>query len=295
MRRGKLAGLVVVFVIFFIIGCENNPDDITLDEAAIHDYILNDHDFAGFFSFDEYYGEEDTLTKLRTIMGSHTWYRDTLNINRYISINIVDDSAFVSFWGSVNGLFHILERDTSTSPDTVIDHQKNLDDNSSNYAIFKRYPEISAYRGWVLESLTGVNVYGLDHQKGDCVVVWIDSLRINCESYEDTVFTTPIIFFKREELLTFQSEETVTLTLYSNYDIYSYLHAQTLRYYWVRWSFEEIEAGVWQGDWVTTRFPGIHVIAFDILSKPTFDEADAPYESNIWLFPYRVIYPYPGE
>ena len=32
-----------------------------------------------------------------------------------------------------------------------------------------------------------------------------------------------------------------------------------------------------------------------ILSKPTFDEADAPYESNIWLFPYRVIYPYPGE
>jgi hypothetical protein len=286
MRKSKLLCLSVVFVLILVIGCENN-NDITLDELAIQDYISNDRDFAGYFAFDEYYGEEDTVTRLRTITNPYTWYREPQDINRNISINIVNDSAFVSFWGYVGGVFHILEKDTSASPDTVIDHQKNLDDHSSNYAIFKRAFGATAYRGWTLESLTGVDVIGLDHQKGDCVVVWIDSIRINCESYEDTLFTTPHVFFQRGEFLTFRSMEAVTLTLYSNYDIYAYLHAHTLGY-WRRWSFEEIEAGVWQSDWVTTRFPGIKVIAFDILRKPTIDEEGSPYESNIWLLPYEI-------
>ena len=134
-------------------------------------------------------------------------------------------------------------------------------------------------------------MYGLNYQKGDCVVVWIDSVRINCESYEDTVFTTPLIFFGKDELLTFLSEETVTLTLYSNYDVYAYLHAYTLGQ-WRRWQFTETKTpGVFVGHWVAAGFPGIQGIAFDILRKPTIDEEDAPYESNIWLFPYRIFVP----
>jgi len=286
-------GLVVVFVAFLGFGCKNNPtgNDITLDEEAdeeaIQDYIANDLDFAEYFAFDEYYGEEDTVTRLRTITGPSIWYREPQDINRDISINIVDDSAFVSFWGSVDGVFHILERDTSASPDTVIDHQKNLNDNSSNFAIFKHCIGDFSYRGWRLESLTGVDVIGLDRQKGDCVVVWIDSLRINCESYEDTLFTTPLVFFQRGELFTFGRQEVVTLTLYSGYNIYSYLHANTLGD-WRGCRLEEIETGVWQGDWVTPLTPGIRAIALDALRKPTIDEEDSPYESNIWLFPYRI-------
>jgi hypothetical protein len=293
MRDKELLFLLVVFFLIFVVGCENNPtgSDISLDEEAIQDYISEDLDFAGYFAFDEYYGEEDTLPpeiRLRTITGPHTWYREPQDINRNISINIVNDSAFVSFWSNVDGVFHVLETDTSVSPDTLIDRQKNLNDNSSNFAIFKRYDGVSAYRGWRLESLTGVNVYGLDIQKGDCVVVAIDSVRINCESYEDTLFTTPFVFFGREELLTFGGQEEVTLTLYSNYDIYSYLHAHSLGH-WRRWKFaEEIEPGVWQGYWMTPLIPGIKGIAFDILRKATIDEEDSPYESNIWLFPYRI-------
>ena len=96
MRKFKLLCLLVVFVLVLVIGCENT-DDITLDELAIEDYILNDLDFSGYFAFDEYYGEEDTVTRLRTITGPHTWYREPQDINRNISINIVNDSAFVSF------------------------------------------------------------------------------------------------------------------------------------------------------------------------------------------------------
>jgi hypothetical protein len=290
MRRSKLLCLLIVFVLILVFGCENNPTgtDISLDEEAIQDYISSDSEFAGYFDFEECYGVGDTVTRLRTITGPSIWYREPQDIYRNISINIVSDSAFVSFWGSVNGVFHILEVDTSASPDTLIDHQKNLDDNSSHYAIFKRTFGATAYRGWRLESLTGVNVYGLDRQKGDCVVVWIDSVRISCKSYEDTLFTTPYVFFGRGELLTFERQEAVTLTLYSGYDIYSYLHANTLGD-WRRWRFEEeIEPGVWQGYWVTPLTPGIRVIAFDALRKPTIDEENSPYESNIWLFPYRI-------
>lgn len=284
MRDRELLFLLVVFFLIFVVGCENNltGSDMSLDKEAIKDYILNNPDFAEYFTFDEYYGKGDTVTRLRTITGPKIWYREPQDINRDISINIVNDSAFVSFWGSVKGLFHVLERDTS------IDHQKNLDDNSSNYAIFKHYDGLSTYRGWRLESLTGVDVIGLDHQKGDCVVVWIDSIRINCESYSDTLFVTPQVFFEKEELLTFEGQEEVTLTLYSNYDIYSYLHAHSLGS-WRRWSFtEEIEPGVWQGEWITPLISGVRAVAFDALSKTTIDEEDSPYESNIWIFPYKI-------
>ncbi len=296
MRRRKLAGLVVVLVMLLVFGCENNPtgNDISRDEEAIQDYISNNLDFAGYFAFDEYYGKGDTVPleiPLRTITGPHIWYREPQDTNRGILVNVVNDSAFVSFWSRVDGLFHILEKDTSASPDTLIDHQKDLIDASHKYAIFKRYPGVSAYRGWILERLTGVGIEGAEVWPSDCVYVSIDSLRINCESYEDTLFTTPFVFFQREELLTFGSQEVVTLTLYSHrpdiYNIYSYLHAHSLGY-WRRWRLEEIQTGVWQGYWVTPLIPGIRVVAFDILEKETIDEEQWRYLSNIWLFPYRI-------
>jgi hypothetical protein len=295
MKKRKLLEVAVVIVFLLVLGCDNPTGaDISLDEEAIQDYISNDLDFAGYFAFDEYYGEEDTVPpeiQLRTITGPHTWYREPQDIDREISINIVNDSAFVSFWCGVDGVFHVLEIDTSASPDTLIDHQKRLEDRSSNYAIFKRYPGVSAYRGWRLESLTGVDVDGAALQPSDCVYIRIDSIRINCESYEDTLFTTPFIFFQREELLTFRGQETVTLTLYSDdynyYNLYSYLHANSLGD-WRRWRLEEIESGVWQGYWVTPLISSIRVIAFDILEKETIDEEERDYLSHIWIFPYRI-------
>ena len=300
MKRRNSVGLVVVFFIFLVFGCKNSPTgniflpDEELDKLAILNYISNDLDFKGYFAFDEYYGEEDTLPleiPLRTINNPRTWYREPQDINRDVSINIVNDSAFISFWCGVNGVFHLLEIDTSASPDTLIDYQKDLVDWSSNYAIFKRYPGVSANRGWILESLTGGVVVGADILPSDCVWVYIDSVRIDCESYEDTLFTTPWVFFGKEELLTFGTEEVVTFTLYSHGTdayVYPYLHAHTLGI-WGRWRFaEKIEPEVWKGYWVTPLTPGIRVIAFDVLMKSSIDEEEFEYHSNIWLFPYRI-------
>lgn len=297
MRIFKLFCLLFVFVLMLVIGCEKNPtgNDISLDEEAIQNYLSNDLDFVGYFAFDKYYGEEDSVPseiRLGTITGSHTWYREPQNINRNISINIINDSAFISFWSSVQGVFHILERDESASLDTVIDHQKDLEDNSSNYAVFKRYPGVSAYRGWRLESLTGIWVEGRAIAADDCVYVYIDSLRINCESYTDTLLTDPLVFFQREDILTFGRQEAVTLTIYSSlstyYNIYCYLHAHNSLEHWRRWKLEEIEGGVWESYWVTPLTPGVRAVAFDILEKETIDEEDWRYLSDIWLFPYKI-------
>ncbi|MBN1693912.1 hypothetical protein JW879_00745 [candidate division WOR-3 bacterium] len=300
MRRRKLVGLIVIFVIFVVFGCETNPtgSDISTDEEAdkkaIQDFISNDADFAGYFAFDEYYGLGDTMPleiPLRTITNPHTWYREPQDVNRDMSINIVNDSAFVSFWNRVDGVFHVLEKDISASSGALIDHQKKLIDVSHNYAIFKRYAGVSAYGGYRLESLTGIGVSGAEVQPSDCVWVRIDSLRINCESYEDTLFTSPLVFFHREELLTFNGQEVVTLTIYSSsspyYHIYAYLHANSLGHL-RRWRLEEIETGVWQGYWVTPLISGIRSIAFDIVEKETIDEEEWRYLSSIWLLPYKI-------
>ncbi len=286
MSKRLLAGLGIFFVLFLVVGCKNNPtgNDISLDEEVIQDYISNNTDFEEYFEFDEYYGKGDTVpgeVRTRTIANPHLWYRKAQDINRDISINIVNDSAFVKLWTRVEGVFHILEIDTSASPVTLIDHQKDLFDHSFNYAIFKRYPGVTVHRGWRLESLTGVNV------NVDTEWVAIDSLRINCQSYEDTLFDDPMVFFGREELLTFGGREAVTLTIYSNYDIYSYLHARSLGC-WRRWRLAEIEPGVWQGYWITPLTHGIRAIAFDVLTKNTIDEENSWYESNIWILPYKI-------
>jgi hypothetical protein len=296
MRKRLLVGLGIVIAFLLAAGCENNPtgNDVSLNEEEIKDYISYNLDFKGYFAFDEYYGEEDTVppeVQTRTITNPHIWYREPQDINREISVNIVNDSAFVSFWSRVDGVFHVLEKDISASPGTLIDHQKDLIDVSHNYAIFKRYEGVSAYGGYRLESLTGIGVSGAEVQPSDCVWVRIDSVRINCESYEDTLITTPLVFFHREELLSFGGQEVVTLTIYSSsspyYNIYAYLHANSLGH-WRRWRLEEIETGIWQGYWVTPLISGIRAIAFDIVEKETIDEEEWRYLSSIWLLPYKI-------
>ncbi len=291
MRMKKFAILTSVFVLLLIVGCKNNPtaNDIALDEEAIQDYILGNQE--GYFAYDVYYGQEDTVSvpsapgvQLSAITALKLfWYRELQNANRQISVDVANDSAFVTISLRINGLFHIIARDTAAIPDSTIDYQKNLRDNFVSYAIFKRYPGVAAYRGWRLEGLTGAEVIS------DSVKVQIDSIRINCESYTDTVLVTPWVFFRRGELLTLDPQEDVTITLYTADDVYSFLHAHSHSpELWLRSRFTEIEPGVWQREWQTSPVPGIKTVAFDILQKLTIDEENYIYDSNVWMFPYRI-------
>lgn len=286
MGKRKSVGLVVVFVMFFVFGCKNNPTGnyISLDEEAMEEIINQE----GFLAYDAYYGEEDTLSapviQTRDIIAlKFLWYREIKHLNKQLEIDIVNDSAFVTISTRVDGLFHILALDTAANPDSVIDYQKDLGDNFMSYAVFKRYPEEILHRGWRLESLTGVEV------NSDSVEVQIDSIRINCESYVDTVIVSPWVLFQRGELLTFGREEEVTLTIYSDDEIYAFLHAHGWGH-WRRWKFDEMESypTIFRGRWRTSIIPGGKLVIFDVLHQNTLDEEDCKYNSNVWIFPYWV-------
>ena len=290
MRYRVFLCVVFFVVLLLIIGCNDNPTGPgALDQEAIENYILGDED--GFFSFDAHYGAEDTVSgegSLRAIAGPSIWWRWPQDISRQILINIVNDSAFVTISLRAEGIFHILEIDTSATPDTIILHQKDLADNFISYAIFKRHPmgcsDCFHSRGWRLETISGAEI------NSDSVEVQIDSVRINCASYEDTVLTDPWVFFDRENLITLGTEEEVTLTLYSFDNVYAYLHAKSGGDYWRRWKFDEMESypPIFQGGWRTSSVPGIKVAAFDVLDKNTLDDETYKYDSNVWVFPYRV-------
>jgi hypothetical protein len=286
MRKRRFAGFIVVLLLLLVFGCNNNPTgtDISLDEEAIKDYILNNDE--GFFSFEAHYGLQDTTvaaTGNRAIPGPKTWWRELRDRDRQISINIVNDSAFVTISNRVEGVFHILQIDTIATPDTIIHYEKDLGDNLVGYAIFRRlYCSDCLSRGWGLTSLTGVKV------NSDSVTVEIDSIRINCNSYTDTVITTPWMFFDRGYIFTFGKQEEVVLTIYSSGNVYAFPHARNIGDAWRRWKFTEVEPGVWQGVWVTPAIRGVKVVGFDILHKNTIDDEVYNYDSNVWLFSYRV-------
>lgn len=221
----------------------------------------------------------------RSILGPKILWRKPQNAKIEIPINIVNDSAFVTFTARIDGIFHILEIDTSVAPDTIVYYQKAPGDNFVGYAIFKRYLTDCSEclrRGWQLENISGVEV------NSDFAEAAIDSIRINCESYEDTVLTDPWVFFKREKLLALGTEEEVTLTIYSSDCVYGYMHAVNRGNHWRRWKFEETEPGILVGYWITSAIPGIKGAAFDVLNKYTLDDEIYKHDSNIWIFPYRV-------
>ncbi len=285
MRNKILLSFVLVIVFLLSIGCEDKLIrlDASLDQEAIENYILDNEE--KFFSITAHYGAEDTLSAndIGTISDPKTWWREPLDVNRQISINIVNDSAFVTISLRNDGVFHILEIDTSAATDSVIHYQKDLGDNLLSYAIFKRYDGATSHRGWRLESVTGAEV------NSDSVEVAIDSVRINCESYEDTVLTDPWVFFERGDILTFGAEEEVYLTLYSSYDVYAYFHAKSRGDHWRRWKFTETKTtGVWGEVWIASSVSGVKVAAFDVLNKYTLDNETYSYDSNAWIFPYRV-------
>ncbi len=280
-----LAGLILLLAW----GCEKSPTGIEFDtdEEALQQYVIDNPD--GYFSCDDHYGLEDTTTVENETKGEKRytlWWRMPTDIERDITIHIENDSAFVTFSAEVTGVFNLLVWDT-LPPDTIINHPKEMHENFVRYAIFKHYSNVSKYRGWKLEKVTGVDI------TSDPNTVEIDSVRIKSDSYGETVITQSLEFFGRDEILTFHPDEEVTLTVYSADSIYPFLHARgrnfSLRRWW-RWRFRKVEDGVWELTWRTPlRNLRIRPLIFDILHKDTIDDNEYQYDSKAWIFPYRIV------
>ncbi len=285
MTRKFLSVTIIGLIILLLWGCEKLPTDaeFSSDEEALRAMMLDNPQ--GYFSYDDHYGENDAKTEEGSKAERYTsWWRQPTDVDWVVSVDIVNDSAFVTFSPEVSGIFHLFVYDT-IPPDTIIHYPKNIRDNVIRYAIFNHYSDSIGYRGWRLEKISGVEITSNPH------TVDIDSVRIECVSYPDTVITNPLTLFRRRNIFRFAPEEEVTLTVYSNDDIYAFLHARGRRFgfrRWWRWEFDEIEYGVWSGVWLTPQMPGVRMAAFDILHMNTLDNNEYQYDSNVWIFPYRV-------
>jgi hypothetical protein len=110
-------------------------------------------------------------------------------------------------------MFHLFASDTFP-PDTIVEYPKSFLDYGTRSAIFKRlYPvedNPMRRRGWRLYVVSGAEIVS----EGN--TLQIDSVRLNCASYPDTLLTDPLAMFAKEDIVTLTPEERCSLTLYTN-------------------------------------------------------------------------------
>jgi hypothetical protein len=294
----KLAAVVLVLAGLLFTACtkesSTEPEPGTDLEAL--QWLIGEN--PRYFNTQSHYGNEDTTGGsfvICTPVIHYFWYREVdPDPVIHVDIDIVGDSAFVSWTGEFTGTFHLFASDTFP-PDTIIDYPKDFQDYGTRYAIFKRLylPEEDPERrrGWRLSLVSGAEIIS------DGNTVQIDSVRLNCTSYDDTLLTDPLAMFGRDDIVSLVPEERCSLTVYTNSEDvdhdYVFLHSWRRDIEHHRHRFTHIGNGVFTGVWFApinsaSTVNIIHHCAFDMIDKQTLDDDTEPYDSNAWLFPYTV-------
>lgn len=297
--------MVLLTALISLIGCgKSGPSGVELDETAIYSYIEND---TLWFNTGRHYEGEATDDSGRTkgsrgelgsgtvgIFGEITpllWGRQILgHPNPQVTVDINGDSAYVAWELHNTGFLNIFawDPDSGQSGEWVF-IKKQLDETVLIYAVFKRTGEPGdPYRGWDLYAISGA--WGTSEPE-DLRTVTIDSLRIECNTYPDTVFTTPLGITPILQTLTFAPGETVTLTLYSNdpdANVFLHVFRDTWPYH-IRVPFTyNNNNGSYTGTWNTELIPAVRIAVFDMMHKNTLEDDEYPYDFNGWLFFYLV-------
>ena len=296
--------IVLLMIIISVIGCgKKGLSDVDTDETAIRDFIASD---TLWFNTTRHYEGEATDDSGGTggisgyepgmvgTFGEITplhWGRQILgHPNPQVTIDINGDSAYVAWELHNTGYFNIFawDPDSGLSGDWVF-IKKDLDETVRISAVFKRTGQPGdPYRGWDLYAISGA--WGASEPEG-LRTVNIDSLRIECTTYPDTVFTTPLGVTPILETLTFAPGETVTLTLYSNDpDARVFLHVfRNIWPYHIRIPFTyNNNNGSYTGTWNVEIIPAVRIAVFDMIHKNTLEDDEYIYDSNGWLLFYLV-------
>ena len=276
-------------------GCDKTTEannDPQTDEEAIN-MLLEEND--PYFTTQNHYGEEDTTGVKngdRTEINTFFWYRELKPNPEYlIDIQINGDSAYVSIHGDYEGTLNLFAWEN----DSIKTYTKDFTDQSLRYAIFKQLfdpaEDPDHRRGWRLTHVSGAETGPENH------TVYIDSVRLNCESYPDTLIIDPLAIFSKEELFTVMPEEPCTLTVYTNTDPenfdHVFLHSWRRHIQHHRGRFSYIGDGIYMGVWIApsddpAALDRVHHVAFDMIKKETLEDDSHIYDSNAWLFPYQV-------
>lgn len=277
MKKTVLAALIMLLA-FSIFSCKKQ--NIAADKAAIQALVEKDTvHFATSTSHDTassgYFASAETLV---------AWWRGPqTHDTAVISVEVVGDSAWVT-WSRHNfGEFHILAKPPDTS---LVLWNKGLAETARLSAIFRREgKESDSDRGWRLKKIS------LAAAASDSVnTVRIDSVRLHT-SLRDLLIVSPLTtFFPIDSLFSFTPGEEVTITLYTNATSgLAFLHTFILAWpFYVRVPFAYQGEGIFQGTWHTQIVPTFRFAIFDLLARSTIYSPDAAYDFNGWLFPYQI-------
>ncbi|MCD4818220.1 MAG: hypothetical protein K8S23_05980 [Candidatus Cloacimonetes bacterium] len=285
--------LLMCLIGLFIWSCTDDQltNDEMTDEEALNLLITDNQ---SYFETEDHYGEEDTTevqTEFRDPLNTFFWFRNLQSASITINISIDGDSAFVVFSGDYEGILNLY-----ASQDTIELHTKNFVEHSIRNAIFKRLEDAETdplkRRGWRLTEVSGAETGPGDQ------TVRIDSVRLNCDSYPDTIFTNPLELFSIEDLITLYPQERCSLTVYTNFDEnvehdFVFLHSWRRFIQHFRARFDFVEDGVYSGVWyapanTANALNTVHHAAFDIINNETLLDDEIPYNSNAWTLPYKV-------
>jgi hypothetical protein len=308
-KEKEMKRMIAVFTaaaigaLIIMTGCgKEGPSDIDMDESAIRSFIESDtlwfntsRHFEGEATDDsggtsgDYgrvpHGSPGPLGEIAPLL----WGRQILgHPDPQVIIDVVGDSAYVAWEIHNTGFFNIFawDPDSGQSGEWVF-IKKELNETARISAVFKRTGNHGdPYRGWDLSAISGA--WGTSEPNR---TVTIDSLRIQCATHPDTVFSTPLGITPILQTLTFAPGETVTLTLYANVpDAKVFLHV--FRNIWpfhIRVPFTyNNEDGSYTGTWNAEIIPAVRIAVFDCMHKNTLDDDAYQYDYNGWLFFYLV-------
>ncbi len=277
-KMKKLNLFIVVLFVFagIFAGCAVNPANS--DKTAIEDLVNAD---STWFTPDGHYGEEQlqpaTLAAFDTVL---VWYRyrdTTRAINRTISVDILDDSAYVTISGTIPGILHVKGIEDT---DTVVVNKPFLD-KWTRSAIFKRDTIATYHRGWRLYAITGAEI------KSEQNDIAIDSVRLNFENTGlDTVITNIMAMVPKNKVIEVKAGDVADITVYTNRaDAYAFLHSWFFRWHFLQ---DSTNHNVYHGQWKIPTKLGLHRVAFDVLSHGSLADDSLPYDSNVWGLHYIV-------
>ncbi len=185
--------------------------------------------------------------------------------------------ARVSTEINLRGVFHLFYDDPeNVYLPGVID--KRLQATARHRAVFMRRYEIShRHRGWRLVAVSGTEVLSNPTTK-DIVSLEIISDSVN------RVVTDPLELIRMSDMPTFRPGEEVTLRVTTtDPSDYVFLHVGFLKD-----EFRPLGEGVFEGTWRVGERRGRRHVGIDVIDADTLFDDEAPYDSAMWVFHYRV-------
>ena len=311
--------LTVTLVMFFVSGCKtllnSSSDELTDDEAAIHDLVNSDQEMFNVEGVSDD-GHQDA-EYCNFDVGKASESINTIRFGRHgrprlesIQVEFPDDTtAVATIVHSFDGEFVVVARDTTDSLVWGNIYRKEMANTVTRKAIFRKRPELMAVnltadgalvrRGWVLDQVSMIDGFS------DGTTLSIEKMVVDLpdtDTEEDIVVTNPLEhYMEKNEIPTLSVRDTVkvymTLSNSNEWGEIVLLHYGTNHHFHRarKWFNDEglypdKVAGdkVYSGYWVVRQRRGVYQAFADGIDWGTIYDDAASYNSVFWGTPYRV-------